>query len=258
LINILEKIKKELKSKEFWVAVAIAIPASMEFYFRDNPLLSFILLLPYGILILASLPLMAAVSFSVDIAVLFVRLHKKYHKIRAKLFKTANETSYSIREGFEKETTPKNFIFFNTWYCIGTTLLILQQIGIDKQRPDIIVVIMIPLIILSIIFISAINISIYLIKKRTIMFEDSDGTRVNLGSQLGNMINSAISATQVISFSYALVQSTAVNAFIGILILSLIICTLSSWFSFVMLKRKQIPKLMEKFAQKLHDHRIIS
>lgn len=257
MINILEKIKKELKSKEFWVAVAIAIPASMGFYFRDNQLLSFILL-PYGILILASLPLMAAVSFSVDIAVLFVRLHKKYHKIRAKLFKTANETSYSIREGFEKETTPKNFIFFNTWYCVGTTLLILQQIGIDKQRPDIIIVVMIPLILLSIIFISAINISIYLMKKRAIMFENNDGTRVNLGSQLGSMINSAISSTQVISFSYALVQSTGVNAFIAILILSLVICTLSSGFSFFILKRKQIPKLMEKFAKKLEEHHVIS
>lgn len=257
---IFTKIKKELKSKEFWAAVAIAIPAGLGFYFqKENPLLALLLLLPYGILVMITLPLAAAVSWSVNIAVLFARLHKKLYQIHSKMFKTTNNVTYTIKKEFEKETSQKNFVFFNTWYCIGTTLLILQQIGINRmQRPDSIIVMMVPLIMLSIIFISAVNVSVYLMKKRAIMFESSDGTRVNLGSQLGDVINSSISATQVISFAYVIVQSTAVNAFVATLILSLVICIGSSWFSFFILRRKQMPKLMDKFAKKLQEHHIIS
>ena len=255
---ILEKIKKELKSKEFWLSVAIATPMGIGFYFKDYNPLSVLLTLPLAILVLITLPLMAAIAWSVDISVLFVRLHKKYHITRAKIFKTNNDASYTIRKEFEKDTSQKNFIFFNTWYSLGITLLILQRIGIDKLQQLDIIAIMMPLVLLSIIIISALNISVYLMKKRAITFENSDGTRVNLGTQLGNMINSFISPIQIISFSYVIVQSTAVNAFVAILILSLIICLSSSWFSFYLIKRKQISKLMEKFAQKLSKNNLVT
>ncbi|MBI3639059.1 MAG: hypothetical protein HY223_01965 [Thaumarchaeota archaeon] len=255
---ILEKIKKELKSKEFWLSIAIGVPTIIGIYFKDYNPLSILLALPFTIMVLIMLPLMAAIALSIDIAVLFVRLHKKYHKIYAKIFKINNDASYTIRKEFEKDTSQKNFTLFNTWYSLGITLLILHQIGIDKlQRLDIIGL-MVSLVLLSIIITSAFNISIYLMKKCAIMFENSDGTRVNLGTQLGNMINSFISPIQIISFSYVIVQSTAVNAFVAILILSLIICLSSSWFSFYLLKRKQISKLMEKFAQKLSKNNLVT
>lgn len=253
------KIKKELKSKEFWLSVSISISMVIGLYFKDQSPLSILLALPLVMLILSALPLIAAVSFSVDIAVLFVKLHKKYHKIYSIILKINNKPTYTIRKEFEKDTSQKNFIFFNTWYSLGIIFLVLDTFGIDKmQQPAIVFVVMLGLILPSIIISSALNISIYLMKKRSIMFENNDGTRMSLGSQLGNMVNSFMSPIQIISISYVFTQSISGISFIVSLVLSLIICLSASWFSFYFLKRKQITKLMDKFAQKLQDHQIIS
>lgn len=253
------KIKKELKSKEFWLSVFIATLMVVSFYFKDQNPLFILFALPFVVLMLSALPLIGAVSFSVNIAVLFVKLHKKSHKLYSRILKINHEPTYSIRREFEKDTSQKNFIFFNTWYSLGLILFFLQTIGIDKiQHSDIVLVVMLSLISPSIIISSALNISIYLMKKRSIMFENNDGTRMNLGSQLGNMINSFMSPIQIISISYVFTQSSSGISFMATLLLSLIICLLGSWFSFYFLKRKQMTKLMDEFAQKLRDDQITS
>lgn len=239
----LEAIKKELKSKVFWISVAFAIPISLSYYFKELQFLQVI----FGALVLTTLPGIAATAFSPEFAAKFVKFHMKWHKKKGTYTRLPNNLlGFSIWKSSLRTMGYLFAIIYTVLDWSGTSELIL---GNPSKSFAIL-----GLGILALIAGSIIEVSIYLLKRYGQMFENTkDGTKINLGHELHHILEFIVSPIALISFTRVVLTKSFNVEFIVIMILTLAAVSFySTTISFLFLRRKKmLDKLMAKLERLL-------
>ena len=91
-MNFKSDIKKELKSKTFWIAVAIAIPLPLSQIFKELQFLQGF----YGMFMFAVIPQAAVASYSHKFASWFVGFHKRFYGKNGQYSKLPQDLKFSI------------------------------------------------------------------------------------------------------------------------------------------------------------------
>lgn len=248
-----EKLRKEVKTKGFWITVVIVTIAGTAYAYGQIHAES-LYQIPFAIIIMATLPGIAALGFSVDFAVMFIKFHRFFQrKIRK------NHVTYYTKKQFSVEPRTRNLILTNVLYSFGLIFFILRSVGIERITNGNIMVLIIGSFFLSLIFASGLNIAIYLMRKQGIMFENTkDGSRINLGSQFNDRIIIFVAPLQIASFLYVIFTEIDLLGFFISLGISLGFCLGSSAFSFYFLKKIHAEKLMTKFTQRLLKNNLVT
>lgn len=243
----LADIKKELRSKVFWLSIAFAVPFILSQFFKELQFLQGI----YGALILAIIPGVAATSFSPELAAKFVKFHmKRYEK----------KGTYT--------RLPNDLLGFSIWKSSGRTILFLFAIiytvldwsGASEfilRNPSGSLAIL-ALGIMALILASIIEVSIYLLKRYGQIFENKkDGTKINLGNELHRVFEFIVSPIALISFTRTILTKSFNVEFIVIMIFTLVAVSFySTMISFLLLRRKKtLDKLMAKLERLIEQRK---
>ncbi|MDE1812530.1 MAG: hypothetical protein KGH85_06665 [Thaumarchaeota archaeon] len=234
----LEAIKKELKSKVFWISVAFAIPVSFSYYFKELQFLQAI----FGMMIVSIIPIMAATSFSPEFASKFVKFHMRIYGKKGTYTRLPNDLKFSIWKSSLRTVGYLFAIIYTVLDWSGTSELILSNPSKSFA--------MLGLGIMALIAASIIEVSIYLLKRYGQMFEHrKDGTKINLGNELHRILEFIVSPIALISFTRVVLTKSFNVEFIVIMIFTLIgVSFYSTTISFMLLRRK---KMLDKLMAKL-------
>jgi hypothetical protein len=160
---------------------------------------------------------------------------------------------YYVDSTFTEKESYRRFAAYNIWYTLGITFILLQISGINFENTTSMMTLTMLYVFNGLIFASAINFAIFLIKKKSIFFENKmDGSKINLGSDLRKIINSGLAPIQILVFLYPLfTEFDIIVPFFISLGLTLGICFIASLTSYFVLKRHYIEKLYKRFESTL-------
>lgn len=243
-MNIKLAIKKELKSKIFWLSVAFAILVSLSYYFKELQFVQAI----FGMLILSTIPIVAATSFSPEFAAKFVKIHMKRYKKKGTYTRLPNDLGFSIWKSSGRTILYLFAIIYTVLDWSGTSELIL---GNPSKSLAIL-----GLGIMALIAASIIEVSIYILKRYGQIFEnEKDGTKINLGNELHHRLEFIVSPIALISFTRVILTKSFNVEFVVIMILTLVAVSFySTTISFLLLRRKKmLDKLMAKLERLLEQ-----
>lgn len=240
------KIKKEITSKTFWIAVAFAsLTAVGSTMGQSNPQFLY-LEIPFAVIVMATLPGVAGLVMSVRISSIMLWLDKNTSRIWSK-----PRIQYFQNKQFQEKESYRNFALYNLWYTVGVTFLILRTLGISKTNEQNILSLIVAITFLTLIFGSGINLAIFLTKKMSIFRENrEDGSIINLGNSYRGKINSVLALPQIVLFIYALRKESDFYPLLVTLGTSMLICFVSSLTSYYTLKKYYIQKLVDRFVRK--------
>lgn len=241
----LEAIKKELRSKRFWISVAFAIPISLSYYFKELQFVQAI----YGALILSTIPMVAVMAYSPEFAAKFVRVHKRFYGKKGTYTRLPNnDLGFSIWKSSLRTVLFLFAIIYTVLDWSGTSELILGKLAG--------VLVILALSILALIAASIIEVSIHLLKRYGQIFENrKDGTRINLGNELHHRLEFIVSPIALIFFTRVILTKSFNIQFVVIMILTLVsVSFYSTTISFLLLRRKKmLEKLMAKMERLLEQ-----
>jgi hypothetical protein len=242
-------IRKLEKSKTFWPFIAIVLTVEVLVFLGVITEIHLnIFQGVIGILILGIFPAMIAMVVSVRAAVILKWIHQNVINITNR-----THLKYYVDSTFTEKESYRRFAAYNIWYTTGITFILLQISGINFENTTSMMTLTMLYVFNGLIFASSINFAIFLIKKKSIFFENNiDGSKINLGSDLKKIINSGLAPIQILVFLYPLV--TEFNIIIPFFIslgMTLGICFIASLTSYFVLKRHYIEKLHKRFESKL-------
>lgn len=234
----LEAIKKELRSKRFWISLALAIPVSLSYYFKELQFLQAIL----GVMILSTIPMVAAMSYSPEFAAKFVIFHKRFYEKKGTYTRLPNDLGFSIWKSSLRTILYLFAIVYTVLDWSGTSEFIL-----GKPTGS---VALLGLGMMALIAAPIIEVAIHLLKRYGQIFENKkDGTRINLGNELHRMLELVISPIALISFTHMILTKSFNVEFILIMISTLVMVSFySTTISFLLLRRR---KMLDKLTAKL-------
>lgn len=237
-MNFKSDIKKELKTKTFWIAVAIAIPLPFSLIFKELQFVQGF----YGMFVFAAIPLAAVASYSPKFASWFVGFHKRFYGKNGQYSKIPQDLKFSILKSSSRTVI----------YIFAIVYTVLDWSGANEfvfRNPAGLIAIML-LAFMAIIPASIIEISPYLLKRYGLMFENrKDGTKTNLGNELQRKLESVISPIALISFTHTvLTKSANVESVLAMIFVLVVFSFYSTIVSFFLLRRKNnLNRLMDRF-----------
>jgi hypothetical protein len=239
----LEAIKKELKSKWFWISIASATPLVLSHFFKELQFLQGI----YGVLIFAIIPGVAATSFSPELAAKFVKFHMRFYGKKGTYTRLLNDDlKFSIWKSSGRTILFLFAIIYTVLDWSGASEFILRNLNGS--------VAILALGIMALILASIIEVSIYLLKRYGQIFENKkDGTKINLGNELHRVFEFIASPIALISFTRTILTKSFNVEFTVILMLVLVMVSFySTMISFLLLRRKKtLDRLMAKLERLL-------
>ena len=243
----IERLRKEVRTKFFWATIALATVTTIgNVYGHYNPTFVY-LQIPFAVLIMGTLPVVASAVLSVRFGLFFVWMHKNILNLRNK-----DKITYVVDERYSENELYTNFVGYNVWYSVGITFLLIKYSGISTNNTLQLLSFTAAAVFLGIILASGINFAVFLIKKRSIFVENKkDGSRINLGNDIRRLINFSLAPLQGIFLIYALVIENNIIPFLITLGFTLLICFVSSLASYFILKKRHIDKLSTRFVEKL-------
>lgn len=236
-MNFKSDVKKELKSKTFWIAVAIAIPLPFSLVFKELQFVQDF----YGMFMFSAIPLAAVVSYSHKFASWFVGFHKRFYGKTGQYSKLPQDLKFSILKSSSRTVI----------YIFAIVYTVLDWSGANEfvfRNPTGLIAIML-IAFMAIIPASIMEISPYLLKRYGLMFENGkDGTKINLGGELQRRLEFIISPIALISFAHAIfIKSSNIESVLVMIFVLVVLSFYSTIVSFFLLRRKNnLNRLMDK------------
>lgn len=241
------KIKRYLKTKAFWFSVVIAISSAIG---QTYPPLQF-LIIPHAMTMLALIPIGVAILSSSNFAEKFVRLHKWWHRNNGSYsYATIEVKMQPVWKSALKTTAYSFAIIYNILLWTGTLDTILN----NPNKLPVMVVIFMPSLFAALV----IHLSIYLLTKSGLMFEDKeDGSRINLGREMTSKLDWAISPILLVSLIYSVVTKPQTMPYVLMMMLVLFMfCYYAAFIGLYILKKYRINQLSIDVKRRLN--RVIS
>ena len=235
-------INKFFKDKINWISIPLAIVFSYGLMSENLYLMG-----SFVAVIVALLPMVFSVALSPDLAIKFVKLHKKSQK-------KVNHKYFFMNSKINTPSTI-SFVLKNSLYTISILYSILNWSGLMNKSPDVWTIgILAIIMIMPILFIGSIlHISSVLLNQIGLMFENKrEGTISKVGSEFNNRFSWLFSSVLIISFIHsAFVNELELPIFLGIILAVFVTGIFSSFFGFYFFKKKHLVKLSQKLKERI-------